>query len=612
MPDDRTPEPLPPLPPPVPDAGAGAAAPAPPRSIGAEFSEGGQDLSAVVALPSAPPRPPAAAAPAQPAAIEAGRHFGGYELLEKIGEGGMGMVFKARQISLDRIVAIKILSRVLHDNEEFIRRFQHEARAVARTPHPNIVTVYDFGQIDGLHYMVTEFVDGQSLARRIAERLALPAAELIPLAVQCLAGLHHVEAQGIVHRDIKPDNILITRDGVAKIADFGLAKDVTRRGEGDDLTQHGLAMGTPAYMSPEQCMGQPLDGRSDQYALGVTLWYALTGQKPFTGANAFEIMTKQREYLPPPPHEVVPSVPREVSAIVMRMLAKRAADRYPDAAVCRQAWLEVGARLGVFGRGEYEIARASGPELPAVSAPAPGGERASDSARLRRSPRSPQPAADSARASAEVPRMSAPGERQGVGSERQERARTVTCPKCGHLNRAGLALCARCGQPLAGGEAPPPALQDAEAQRLFDARRYAEAAALWAQLAEREPDKRLRSVLRSKEQEARRLAREAHLAELRSRAAAAEARGDLASALAILEQGREARGGAATSTASGVSAVELEQEIQRLQQRLERRRRWRRLRWLAILLLLLAAAALAHPALRGLLPLPGPASEAGR
>lgn len=599
MPADPQLPPLPPEPPAPPSseaAGAGGAAEGGadaaaerPRAIGVEFSDGGRDLSAAVALPTrVPPAPQAPAAPKTPQpALEAGYMFGGYELLAKIGEGGMGMVFKARQVSLDRIVAIKILSRVLHDNEEFIKRFQHEARAIARIPHPNIVTVYDFGQLDGLHYMVTEFVDGQSLARRIAERGFVPAAELIPIIVQCLAGLHHVAAQGIVHRDIKPDNILITREGVAKIADFGLAKDVSsKKDEHSDLTQHGLAMGTPAYMSPEQCMGQPLDGRTDQYALGVTAWYALTGQKPFTGNTAFEIMTKQREYLPPPPHEVQPSVPREVSLVVMRMLAKRADERFPDAAVCRQAWLEVGIRLGIFGRSEVEIARATSVELPTVQAPGASisGEHAVERAR---SARSPQPAAEPPRP--EAARLAA-GERHG--SERQERARTVTCPKCGHLNRSEAAVCGRCGQPLRTLDAISLPAQDAEAQRLFDAKRYSEAAALWAQLADREPDKRLRSVLRSKESEARRQAQLARIQDLRAKAAAAAARGDLRGALLILEQGREGRDAAASTTSSALCVVELEQEIAALRQRLERRRRWRRaLLALALLAALLAALA---------------------
>ncbi|MBN8527033.1 MAG: serine/threonine protein kinase, partial [Planctomycetes bacterium] len=349
----------------------------PAAGVQVEFSAPGPDLSAAVAMPPPPPPEPAPGVPAPPPAsdapepgtgqLAAGRMFGGYELISKLGQGGMGEVYKARQVSLDRVVAIKILAKALYDNEEFIKRFEREAKAIARITHPNIVGVYDFGQIDGLRFMVNEFVDGASLAKLISDRLLLPAQEFVPLMVQCLAGLGHVGSQGIVHRDIKPDNILITKDGVAKIADFGLAKDVSRKDDNTDLTAAGLAMGTPAYMSPEQCMGQKLDVRSDIYAFGITAWFALTGQKPFTGNSSFEVMTKQREYMPPQPHEVVPGIPPALSAVVMRMLAKKAEDRFPDAEACRQAWVEIGVQLAVFGRGDpVTMPRHSGPELPAL------------------------------------------------------------------------------------------------------------------------------------------------------------------------------------------------------------------------------------------------------
>ncbi|HAT09683.1 MAG TPA: hypothetical protein DCS97_03630, partial [Planctomycetes bacterium] len=236
-------------------------------AVDVQFSTPERDLSVALSIPDGQPPPPqpmpAVPAPGQSAEAEAavvgglprltaGRMFGGYQLEAKIGQGGMGEVYKARQVSLDRVVAIKILSKALYDNDEFIKRFEREAKAIARITHPNIVGVYDFGQADGLRFMVNEFVDGNSLAKLISDRLLLPASEFVPLMVQCLAGLGYVGSQGIVHRDIKPDNILITKDGIAKIADFGLAKDVSRKDDHTDLTAVGLAMGTPAYMSPEQ------------------------------------------------------------------------------------------------------------------------------------------------------------------------------------------------------------------------------------------------------------------------------------------------------------------------------------------------------------------------
>jgi serine/threonine protein kinase len=574
--------------------------------IGAEFAAPPPDLSAAVSLPPDVPPPPPEPAPAVPpppestAATEqpatrlaAGRMFGGYQLVDKIGQGGMGEVYKARQVSLDRVVAIKILSKALYDNDEFIKRFEREAKAIARITHPNIVGVYDFGQIDGLRFMVNEFVDGSSLAKLISDRLLLPPNEVVLLIVQCLAGLGHVGSQGIVHRDIKPDNILITKDNVAKIADFGLAKDVSRKDDNTDLTAVGLAMGTPAYMSPEQCMGQKLDVRSDLYAFGVTAWFALTGQKPFTGNSSFEVMTKQREHNPPQPHEVVPGIPHALSAVVMRMLAKKADDRYADAEACRQAWIDVGVQMGVFGRGDPETrARASATELPALvplpppvqspqsppaEAPAqPAPAQAGENAGAPRSAARQSPATESVRGSGSDRHGPAP---ERPTSERAPRKApdSQTCPMCGNLNRLDASVCTRCGHVLReSSDAATMQQQEAEAQRLFEARRYGEAAVLWARLADREQDKRARSVLRSKEREARKQEHDARINDLRAKSSAAVGRGDLRGALAILEQGRELhRDSAASTTSSSISDVQLERDIVALRQRLA----WRRRAW---------------------------------
>jgi serine/threonine protein kinase len=598
--------------------------------IGAEFSPGAPDLSAAVSLSdqSQPPAPePAPQVPAPPPAeptfepsvdrLSPGRMFGGYELVAKIGQGGMGEVYKARQVSLDRVVAIKILAKALYDNDEFIKRFEREAKAIARITHPNIVGVYDFGQIDGLRFMVNEFVDGSSLAKLISDRLIMPAAEVVPLMVQCLAGLGHVGSQGIVHRDIKPDNILITKDGVAKIADFGLAKDVSRKDDNTDLTAVGLAMGTPAYMSPEQCMGQKLDVRSDLYAFGITAWFALTGQKPFIGNSSFEVMTKQREYMPPAPHEVVPGIPPALSAVVMRMLGKKLEDRYPDAESCRQAWVEIGVQLGVFGRGDPETMPRPSQELPALVPlpPAPqlpppvppppaepvpvapitvvsSSEIPAPSSRLGAKPAAP--GTESVRGSSE--RHSA---EQRHTSDRAPRkmADTLSCPRCGHLNRADTAVCGRCGNVLREStDAATLLQQEYEAQRLFDSKRFGDAAAIWARLADHEQEKRARSVLRSKEREARKQEHESRLNDLRNRAHAAVVRGDLRGALGILEQGRDLnRDSAASTTSSSVSDVQLERDIMGLRQRLA----WRRRVWqIGLAVLLLVAAVVAVLAVR--------------
>jgi serine/threonine protein kinase len=580
-----------------------------------------------------------------------GRQFGGYELVQKVGQGGMGLVYKGRQVSLDRVVAVKILNKALCDNEEFIKRFEREAKSIARINHPNIMAVYDFGQTDGMWFMVVEYIEGSSLAKRIADLLMIPSEELTPILMQCLAGLAHVGLQGIVHRDIKPDNILITKDGVAKIADFGLAKDVTRN-DSTDLTTVGMAMGTPAYMSPEQCMGRKLDGRSDIYSLGVTAYLALTGEKPFTGQSSFEIMTKQREYQPPPPLKLNPAVGREVSDLVMQMLAKNPNDRFRDAEHCRQAWLDLGNRLGPLGgppqakdataRGNElpSSSRKSSPNIPALPLPPAAPPVVMPPALPVAGALAPPPpmtqARESARAQANEPAGKGkvrpgtdthghesestsrlPSER--TTSERMQRptterrasvrapAEAATCPRCGVLNRGGLATCSRCG-----GDMRDPARetqlakdQEGEASRLFTAGNHREAAEMYKRLADREGDKRARAILRSKEREARTLEQLQHVNELHNRSKGLIDRGDLKSGIDLLERGlREVRDTAASSTGA---ESRLMLEISDLRAQLRRRRHLR----IIMAIALVAALAVVGVIVKLYLAPPAPVKAAG-
>jgi len=516
-----------------------------------------------------------------------GRNFGGYKLDQKIGQGGMGVVYRGRQVSLDRVVAIKILNKSLSDNEEFIKRFAREAKSIARITHPHIVAVYDFGKTDGCWYMVTEFVEGSNLARMITDRIMLPVDELVPLMVQCLAGIAHVSQSGIVHRDIKPDNILVTRDQVAKIADFGLAKDIT---SDTDLTAVGLAMGTPAYMSPEQCMGRKLDVRSDVYALGVTAYFALTGEKPFMGQSSFEIMTKQREFTPPPPILLNPRIPREVSDLVMRMMSKNAAERGGDADEVRTRWIDLGKRLGLGAvvRAAAPAPTAASHGLPPMPAPGPPPPPIMVQPPAMIEPAHAAPPTPPGRTSEQRP-----GEPPRPGTERRAGRSTgmgeaINCPRCGELNRGSSKVCQKCGHALVKTDAHSARDQEVEANRLFEAGSYAEAAALYARVADHEGDRKQRSVLRSKERESRRLEQVDQFGDLQHRSQELTTAGDLKGALEVLERGlREARESAPGSPVE----VEMTAAATTLRRRLRQRRLWRLA--LVLLVLLLLAALLA-------------------
>ncbi len=562
--------------------------------------------------PGGQPSPPAT--PAIPVDEEPDpwidRSIANFEIVQKLGQGGMGVVYKGRQRSLDRTVAIKILGKALSENQEFIKRFEREAKSIARISHPNIVAVYDFGTFEGTWYMVSEFVEGTSLAGMIAEKVLLTLDEMGPIMAQCLGALAHVGAMGVVHRDIKPDNILITRDGTAKLLDFGLAKDVSGSNDSTDLTGTGLAMGTPAYMSPEQCMGRKLDGRSDLYALGVTAYYALTGEKPFTGQSSFEIMTRQREHVPPPPSHLNPRIPARVSDTVMRMLAKNPLDRYPDAEACRLAWVEaLGAPMrtsGLHPIPRETVApvspRSSGrqtplplPELPQVANPTPPSLQAPASITATSIPVPPLTAPRPPRSGGSEGVRRPPSEVSDppsgriarVGTEaRRVRAEAATCPRCGHLNRPEATACGKCGTALRS-EAPGRDAQ-AEAERLLDVGQHKEAAALFARLADAEQDRRLRSVLRSKERDARLRDLERQEQDLAARAAASANAGDLKGALATLEAGRNQLTKDVTASMAGSALSVTERLMLELRARLARRRQLR-----AILVLGLVAGAVA-------------------
>lgn len=248
---------------------------------------------------------------------------GKYEILEEIGRGGMGTVYKAYQQSLDRVVAIKVLYENLADDPEFRARFQNEATIVAHLTHPNIVAVYDIERHGKTFAIIMEYVEGQSL-QKLVDAGTLDERTTLLIGAQIARALHYAHEQGVIHRDVKPDNILVTSTGVAKITDFGIARF---RG-GKFRTQAGVSMGTPRFMSPEQVTGHEVDGRSDLYSLGVCLYYCLTGRVPFDGDNAFAVATRHIYEKPVPPSEINPSVSPAAEMVVMRALQKRKEDRF--------------------------------------------------------------------------------------------------------------------------------------------------------------------------------------------------------------------------------------------------------------------------------------------
>ncbi len=251
----------------------------------------------------------------------------GYQIISKLGAGAMATVFKARQLSLDRIVAIKVLPKRLSENKEFVDRFYMEGKAAARLNHPNIVGAFDVGEAGGYHYFVMEYVEGQTVFDHIAEGNPYSEKDAISIVIQICKALVHAHENGLIHRDVKPKNIMITPGGVAKLADMGLAR------EKDDQeaaqAEAGKAYGTPYYISPEQIRGElNIDFRADIYSLGATFYHMITGRVPFEGASPAVVMHKHlKEELVPPDH-IISTISSGSSEIIEVAMAKIPKNRY--------------------------------------------------------------------------------------------------------------------------------------------------------------------------------------------------------------------------------------------------------------------------------------------
>ncbi|HOZ48266.1 MAG TPA: protein kinase [Candidatus Hydrogenedentes bacterium] len=241
----------------------------------------------------------------------------------ELGRGGMGIVYLAHDTQLDRPVALKFLGSTVDGSEPFRERFLREAKSAAKVSHPNVVAIYDIGSDRGKVYLAMEYVDGESLHHIVQRRKRLPWRETLDIIGQAAMALDAVHRVGIIHRDIKPGNILVTQDGLVKLTDFGLAKD-----ENSNITQGDEILGTPCYMSPEQALGQPLDPRTDIYSLGLVMHEALTGKTYFAKGD---IIKRQQEEMPPPPSAYAKSIPKKLDAIVLTCVAKDPNDRFQSA-----------------------------------------------------------------------------------------------------------------------------------------------------------------------------------------------------------------------------------------------------------------------------------------
>jgi serine/threonine-protein kinase len=259
-----------------------------------------------------------------------GCQLGDYRILRRLGQGGMAEVYLCEQQSLCRGVAIKVLKPALASDENYVRRFHREAQAAASLVHANIVHIHEVNCIDGYHFIVQEYVPGQNLRQVLEREEALEPAVALMIARQVAIALAKAHAHGIVHRDIKPENILISTDAMVKVADFGLAR-VTDDRRQIELTEVGVAMGTPLYMSPEQVEGRSVDNRSDIYSLGVTLYHMLAGKPPFDGDTPLSVAVQHLQNEPPALADQRADLPDALCQVVHRMLAKDPAARFDNA-----------------------------------------------------------------------------------------------------------------------------------------------------------------------------------------------------------------------------------------------------------------------------------------
>jgi serine/threonine-protein kinase len=300
---------------------------------------------------------------------------GRYEIEELVGTGGMSSVYRARDSVLERRVALKVLHEHFSADPDYVERFRREARAIARLNHPNIVTVIDRGEFGKRQFIVFEHIPGENLKEVVEREGQLPVAQALALTHQIARGLAFAHQHGVVHRDVKPQNVLLDESGTAKVTDFGIARSLD---PGEELTQTGTLLGTSDYIAPEQASGQPVDARSDQYSLGVLLYELLTGEVPYPADSFMAVAMRHLRDPVPSVRERRPDVPDRVDQIVARAMAKPPEDRFPSTEAMMGA---IEAALADTGEGAGRN-EATG-VLPRVERPSPGRSAARPEPRSR-------------------------------------------------------------------------------------------------------------------------------------------------------------------------------------------------------------------------------------
>ncbi|WP_322815809.1 serine/threonine-protein kinase, partial [Chloroflexus sp.] len=289
------------------------------------------------------------------------QRIGRYELIEELGRGGMARVYRARDTQLQRIVALKVLAAQLSMDAEFIKRFEREARTAANLRHPHIVTVYDIGEDQGLHYIAMEYIDGRPLHAILEQYGSLGLKYAIAILEPIALALDYAHQVGAVHRDVKPHNILIDRNGRVVLTDFGIAQ--TPEADEQRLTRTGVFMGTPEYISPEQAEARRVDGRSDLYSLAVVAYEIIAGRVPFSGATP-QLIVAHAQLPPPPITSFAPDLPTDLDLVLTRALAKRPERRFQTGAAFIAALRDIAERNGVVPAPTVELVALFNPSLP--------------------------------------------------------------------------------------------------------------------------------------------------------------------------------------------------------------------------------------------------------